>query len=65
MYYVKGEGRVWSENIKTEIHNETYSKTFEDVVERYVTPVKLDSFFMNYSLKKENKHIAQIIAQSR
>lgn len=61
MYYVKSEGVTWYETVKEEILADEYNAVFDDVTKKYIDPVDLGSALIDYTVNKENKHIAKII----
>ena len=61
MYYVQANAETWYLTIQNEILNETLQETVASVIDEYVDSVDTNSFFINWTIKKENKHIGEII----
>lgn len=64
MFYSNGDGATWYEDIKEEIVTDDYNAVFDEVTEKYVATFKLNSAFLNYTVKRENKHIAKIVVSN-
>jgi hypothetical protein len=64
MYYVKSSGATWHQTIVTSLVSAEIQETLEKVVEDATDSVNIDSFFINWTLKRENDHIASIIVNN-
>lgn len=61
MYYSKGKGETWSENVKTAIFTEQYNALFEKEVEGRLKNVNFNSFLLNWNTKGELKLIKNVV----
>lgn len=61
MYYVEAGAETWYETVKNEIFNEEYTALTDDLVVKYYDAVNKDSVLINWTTKKQNKLIANMI----
>lgn len=64
MYYVKSTGTKWETAVITAISGAEIEETVANVVEDATKAIDIDSFFINWTLKRENDHIANIIVNN-
>lgn len=64
MYYVKSTGTKWETAIRTAISGAEIEKNVANVIDEATKAIDIDSFFINWTLKRENKHIASIIVNN-
>ncbi len=65
MYYVEANDETWYATIQSDLTNEKLQKTVQDVLDGYVESVNRDSFFFNWTIGKQNKHISTIIIANK
>ena len=64
MYYVKSTGTKWETAIRTAISGAEIEKNVANVIDEAAKAIDIDSFFINWTLKRENDHIASIIVNN-
>ncbi len=64
MYYVKSTGTKWETAIVTALAGAEIEETVANVIDETAKAIDIDSFFINWTLKRENKHIANIIVNN-
>lgn len=64
MYYVKSTGTKWETAIRTAISGAEIEENVANVIDEAAKAIDIDSFFINWTLKRENDHIASIIVNN-
>ncbi len=64
MYYVKSTGTKWETAVVTALSGAEIQETVAKVIEEATKSVDINSFFINWTLKRENDHIASIIVNN-
>ena len=64
MYYVKSTGTKWETAVRTAISGAEIEKNVANVIDEAAKAIDIDSFFINWTLKRENDHIASIIVNN-
>ena len=64
MYYVKSTGTKWETAVVTAISGAEIEETVANVIDEATKAIDIDSFFINWTLKRENHHIANIIVNN-
>lgn len=64
MYYVKSTGTKWETAIRTAISGAEIEENVAKVIDKAAKAIDIDSFFINWTLKRENDHIASIIVNN-
>ena len=64
MYYVKSTGTKWRTAIVTALAGAEIEEKVANVIDEAAKAIKIDSFFINWTLKRENDHIASIIVNN-
>lgn len=64
MYFVKAGNLSWYQAVQTAIVGAEIEEGIAKEIEDCVHSVKLDSFTINWTLKRENKHISNIIVNN-
>lgn len=64
MYYVKSNGTTWETAVRTMISGTEIEETVAKVIDEAAKAIDIDSFFINWTLKRENEHIANIIVNN-
>jgi parvulin-like peptidyl-prolyl isomerase len=64
MYYVKSTGEKWETTISTSLANAEIEETVANVIDEATKSVNINSFFIDWTLKRENDHIAGIIVNN-
>ncbi len=64
MYFVKSNGENWSTAIITAISGAEIEENVANVIDAAAKDINIDSFFINWSLKRENDHIASILVNN-
>lgn len=64
MYYVKSTGTKWETAIITAISGAEIEETVANVIDETAKSIDIDSFFINWTLKRENDHIANILVNN-
>ncbi len=64
MYYVKSTGENWRTAIVTALAGAEIEETVANVIDEATKAIDIDSFFINWTLKRENDHIASIIVNN-
>ncbi len=61
MYYVEANAESWYATIQADLTNEKLQSTVQDVIDGYVDSFNRDSFLVNWTIGKQNKHIGKIV----
>lgn len=64
MYYVRSTGENWSTAIVTALAGAEIEENVANVIDEAAKAIDIDSFFINWTLKRENEHIASIIVNN-
>ncbi len=64
MYFVKSNGENWSTAIITAISGAEIEENVANVIDAAAKNINIDSFFINWTLKRENDHIANILVNN-
>ena len=64
MYYVQSTGECWSTAVITALSGVEIEETVAKVIDEATKSVDINSFFINWTLKRENDHIASIIVNN-
>ena len=64
MYFVKAGNQNWYQAVQTALVGAEIEAGVAKELDDCVHSVKLDSFFINWTLKRENKHISNIIVNN-
>jgi hypothetical protein len=64
MYYVKSTGTKWRTAIVTALAGAEIEEKVANVIDEAAKAIDIDSFFINWTLKRENDHIASIIVNN-
>lgn len=64
MYFVKAGNVNWYQAVKTAIAGAEIEAGVAEVIDEATHSVDVDSFFINWTLNKENKHIASILVNN-
>lgn len=64
MYFVESNGESWKTAIITALSGAEIEKNVVNVIEEASKSIDIDSFFINWTLKRENDHIASIIVNN-
>ncbi len=64
MYFVKSNGENWSTAIITALSGAEIEKNVASVIDETAKKINIDSFFINWTLKRENDHIANILVNN-
>lgn len=64
MYYVKSTGTKWETAVVTAISGAEIEETVANVIDEAAKAIDIDSVFINWTLKRENDHIANIIVNN-
>lgn len=61
MYYVSQSGETWYETVKEAIAAENYNAVFDEISEKYIDTVNLNSLLIKNAMRKQGKIISRII----
>ncbi len=64
MYFVKSNGEKWSTAIITALAGAEIEENVAKVIDQMADDIDIDSFFINWTLKRENEHIASILVNN-
>ena len=64
MYYVKEHNKTWYQSVQTALVGAEIEENVAKVIEECFENVNRDSFFINWTLKRENDHIAGVIVNN-
>lgn len=64
MYFVKSNGESWETAIRTAISGAEIEENVANVIDAAAKEIDINSFFINWTLKRENDHIASIIVNN-
>lgn len=64
MYYVKSNGTTWETAVRAMISGTEIEENVANVIDEAARAIDIDSFFINWTLKRENEHIANLIVNN-
>lgn len=64
MYYVESNGATWYKTVQTALAGADIEENVANVIDECANSIDIDSFFINWTLKRENDHIANILVNN-